>query len=37
MGDKKADPMDVDSVLDALNEALGLQQRSLLQLSLIHI
>ena len=31
MGDKKADPMDVDSVLAALNEALALQQRSLLQ------
>ena len=34
MGDKKPDPMDVDSVLDALNTALGLQQRSLLQLTI---
>jgi len=34
MGDKKPDPMDVDSVLDALNAALGLQQRSLLQLTI---
>jgi len=34
MGEKKADPMDVESVLDALNEALGLEQRSLLQFTI---
>ena len=34
MGEKKADPMDVDTVLEALNKALRLQQRSLLQLTL---
>ncbi|HZH24072.1 MAG TPA: ferritin-like domain-containing protein [Solirubrobacteraceae bacterium] len=33
MGDKKADPMDVDGVLQALNKALRLQQRSVLQLT----
>ena len=33
MGDKKADPMDVDGVLRALNKALRLQQRSVLQLT----
>ena len=33
MGDKKADPMDVDGVLEALNKALRLQQRSVLQLT----
>jgi bacterioferritin (cytochrome b1) len=31
MGEKKADPMDVEKVLDALNEALALQRRSVLQ------
>lgn len=34
MGEKQADPMDVESVLDALNEALGLEQRSLLQFTI---
>ena len=34
MGEKKADPMDVDSVLEGLNKALRLQQRSVLQLTL---
>ena len=33
MGEKKADPMDVDSVLEGLNKALRLQQRSVLQLT----
>jgi bacterioferritin len=31
MGEKKADPMDVEKVLEALNEALALQRRSVLQ------
>jgi bacterioferritin (cytochrome b1) len=31
MGESKPDPMDVESVLDALNHALRLQQRSVLQ------
>jgi bacterioferritin (cytochrome b1) len=31
MADKKPDPMDVDTVLERLNEALVLQQRSVLQ------
>ena len=31
MGEKKADPMDVEAVLDGLNRALVLQRRSVLQ------
>ena len=31
MGEKKPDPMDVDAVLESLNRALVLQQRSVLQ------
>jgi bacterioferritin (cytochrome b1) len=34
MGDKKPDPMDVERVLDQLNRALSLQQRSVLQFTL---
>ena len=34
MGENKPDPMDVDRVLDALNHALTLQQRSVLQFTL---
>jgi bacterioferritin (cytochrome b1) len=34
MGESKPDPMDVDSVLEALNRALALQQRSVLQLTM---
>jgi bacterioferritin (cytochrome b1) len=34
MGEKKADPMDVPKVLEALNDALPLQQRSALQYTL---
>ena len=34
MADTKPDPMDVERVLEALNRALALQQRSVLQLTL---
>jgi bacterioferritin (cytochrome b1) len=34
MADQKPDPMDVDNVLGALNQALRLQQRSLLQFTM---
>ena len=34
MGDKKPDPMDVQRVLEALNHALRLQQRSVLQFTM---
>ena len=34
MGDNKPDPMDVDAVLECLNKALALQQRSLLQFTM---
>ena len=34
MGDDKPDPMDVERVLEALNRALALQQRSVLQLTM---
>jgi bacterioferritin (cytochrome b1) len=34
MGDTKPDPMDVERVLEALNRALALQQRSVLQLTM---
>ena len=34
MAEQKPDPMDVDNVLEALNEALRLQQRSLLQFTM---
>ena len=34
MGEKKPDPMDVDRVLEALNHALRLQQRSVLQFTM---
>ena len=34
MGEKKADPMDVEKVLECLNHALALQQRSALQYTL---
>ena len=34
MGDSKPDPMDVERVLEALNHALALQQRSVLQLTM---
>ena len=34
MEDTKPDPMDVDRVLEALNHALALQQRSVLQLTM---
>jgi bacterioferritin (cytochrome b1) len=34
MGESKPDPMDVETVLQALNRALALQQRSVLQLTM---
>jgi len=34
MGDNKPDPMDIEKVLEALNRALELQQRSVLQLTM---
>jgi bacterioferritin (cytochrome b1) len=34
MGEQKPDPMDVERVLEALNKALALQQRSVLQFTL---
>jgi bacterioferritin (cytochrome b1) len=34
MGEKKLDPMEVDKVLECLNKALALQQRSVLQFTL---
>ena len=34
MGNKKPDPMDIERVLEALNKALALQQRSVLQFTL---
>ena len=34
MGDNKPDPMDVERVLQALNKALALQQRSVLQFTM---
>ena len=34
MGDNKPDPMDIERVLEALNEALALQQRSVLQFTM---
>jgi bacterioferritin (cytochrome b1) len=34
MGDRKPDPMDEERVLEALNHALSLQQRSVLQLTM---